>query len=54
MKECRDERADDIIEVVQFIVDNPKYEGSISKAMSHIKKEPVYKPVSLENFLWKL
>ena len=51
MRECRDERADDIIEVVQFIIDNPKYEGSVSKAMSHIQKEPVYRPVSLENFL---
>ena len=51
MRDCRDERADDIIEVVQFIVDNPTYTGSVSKAMSHIQKEPVYKPTSLENFL---
>jgi hypothetical protein len=51
MKECRDERFDDIIEVVQYIMDHATEKNSVSQALSHIAKEPVYKRATLEDFM---
>lgn len=51
MKQCRDERFDDIVEVIQYIVDHASEKNSVSQALSHIEKEPVYKPATLEDFM---
>ena len=49
MKDCRDCRYDDIVQVIQYVVDNAD-KHSIMDGLRHFKKEPVYEPVSLENF----
>ncbi len=50
MKECRDCRYDDIVEIIQYVVDNAK-EHSIMDGLKHYEKEPVYKPVTLDEFM---
>ena len=50
MKECRDCRINDIEEIIHYVVDNAK-EHRIMDGLKHYKKEPVYKPTSIDDFL---
>lgn len=49
MKECRDCRVDDILEIIQYVVDNAK-EDSIMDNLKKYEKEPIYETVTLDNF----
>jgi hypothetical protein len=50
MKECRDSRYDDIVEIIQYCVDNAKDEDIMDALYDKYEPEPVYKPVTLDNF----
>lgn len=52
MKECRDCRYNDIVEIVHHCVDNVDVaKGLTSPLHERFEKEPKYVPVSLERFL---
>lgn len=51
MKECRDCRVDDIVEIINYCVDNVTVmEGLTAPLHQKYEKEPVYKPASLDAF----
>ena len=49
-KECRDDRYDDLIKIVDFCRDNPNEPHCASALRVTIEPEPVYKPITLEDF----
>jgi len=50
-KQCRDCRYDDIVEIVNYVVDNVHVlKGLTSPLHEKYDKEPVYEPASLEKF----
>lgn len=51
MKECRDCRVDDIIEIINYCVENVHVEDDLTTPLyKKYSKEPVYEPVSLDKF----
>lgn len=51
MKDCRDCRVDDIIEIINHCVDNVHVkEGLTAPLKQKFAKEPVYEPVTLDKF----
>lgn len=52
MKECRDCRVDDIVEIINYCVDNVDVlEGLTAPLKAKFAKEPVYVPATLDPFL---
>ena len=52
MKECRDCRYDDIVEIINYCVDNvDTLKGLTSPLHERFEKEPKYQPTSLDKFL---
>lgn len=52
MKECRDVRVNDIIEIVDYCVENVHVlEGLTSPLHKKYEKEPVFRPRSLDEFM---
>lgn len=50
MKECRDSRIEDIIEIINYCVEHAKEEDIMDYLYDRYEPEPVYQPVSLESF----
>ena len=52
MKECRDIRVNDIIEIINHCVDNVHVlDGLTGPLHAKYEKEPVYEPVTLDSFM---
>lgn len=51
MKECRDCRYDDIVEIINYTADNVHVlEGLTAPLKAKFEKEPKYEPATLEKF----